>query len=491
MKGGSRLADSKINLYIIDNSQSFTDKLEEIFFENRNLGINVIGSARRASDAVEDHKNIRQANVFLVSASLPDKSGVDLINQLKNSANKQAYYILTVNAKTRNLVEKGLEQGADAYLQKPVDARKLVEMVYEGVGKTFVEEDYSEEDEVEGVYEENTEEEFEIFEIEEEVEVPSEDEVEERKSREMVDLFGDGKSRNIFQKGSNVDEKPSKVIVFTAPKSVGKTTILVNVAAAIKKNSEYDPKIVILDLNLVYPSVQFKFNQEDLIFSKKNIYDVINDIGHLDEEMIKEALLIHEPTKINIIDTPFESIRDFNRVTGEKIKQLILYLREIYDVVLIDSSGNIREDATAIPLTLSDTNVVMFESDLSSLLHTRKFVEMIQLIEKKTDKKIIDKSYFILNRFRPDNLSIDLIKEAIFDIEGAEMNVPLYIPEEPLMTKYSDNGIFIVDKPGDTGDKINELASMLYPFYTDGESYNNTKSVKSSLLSTLLSRFKK
>ncbi|MCU7666935.1 response regulator [Bacillus thuringiensis] len=517
-----------INLYIVDNSEQFTGKLEEIFFERRHLGINVIGSAIKNRACVEDIKNTRQADVFLISAFLPDKMGIELVTYLKKNVNPNAKFIITVTTNTRNLVEQALSAGADAFLQKPFNPTKVVELIYELCGKEYEEEeeeieenhyqDYQEE------YEEEEENEFVVEDDEEENEDDAEevfkqksnfhvdyeedeDDAEDifkqksefmdkpnlRKQRDVTQMFSGPNTGNSLFGGVADSNKPNKVVTFTAPKSSGKTTTLVNVAASIKRNSEYDPKIVIVDLSLVYPSVQFALHHEDLQLAKKTIYDLMDDIYELDKELLRKATIVHEPTGIHIIDTPFQSIRDFTRVTKDKIKQLILFLREEYDLVLIDTSGNIRDYTTTIPMQMSDINIILFQSDFTSLVQTRKFVEMVQLLEESVDRRILDKTMLVLNRYDEGNsLSIDKARSTILDVEGLELNIPLHIPEEPEMTKYTNKGAFIVDKNGATGDRIKELATMIYPFYAGGDSSRReAKKETTSLFGSFMNKFKK
>lgn len=487
----------EINLYIVDNSQQILDFLEEVFFEHKEAGIKIIGSSINHKNCLEDYQGVRKADVFLISAFLPDKMGIELIAHIKKTANPKAKCIVTVTGNTRNLVDEALVKGADDYIQKPFSPRLLVEKIYELLNLEL-----PEDDEDMGVVndrhqEEEDDEEVEIFRIEEEEEEEEREEPKSnKKEREVLDMFGGSTGgRNIFQNTKTNGDKPNKVCVFTAPKSVGKTTLLVNVAASVKRNSDYEPKIILVDLNLVYPSITFKMHQDDLVFAKKNIYDLMEDMDDLDRGMLERAVIKHEPTGIHILDTPFESIRDFNKVTADKVRQLILFLREEYDLVLIDTSGNVRDDATIVPMTLADTNIVLFESDLASLLHTRKFVEMIQMVEKRMDKKIIEKSLFVLNRFNPNsNLSLELVKSSIFEMDGIDLNFPLYIPEEQMMSKYSNMGQFVVDKPGDTTNKINELAAMIYPLYSiDGpkDKGEGKKGGGKSLFETLRNKLKK
>jgi len=501
------MAKKFINLYIVDNSEQFTGKLEEIFFERRYLGINVIGTAIKYRACYEDMMNTRQADVFLISAVLPDRMGIELVAQLKKNINPNAKYIITVTSKTRNLVDGALQAGADGFLQKPFNPQSMVDLIYELTGKEAIEieEEEKEEEEVEGNYQDytdysETEEEEEVYEAE------GEEDIEEifnqksdflseskpRKKREMVEMFSNLNSERSLYSEIASSNKPNKVVTFTSPKSSGKTTVLVNVAAAIKRNSEHDPKIVIVDLNVVYPSIQFSLHHDDLIMAKKSIYDLMDDIYELDKEILSDATIVHEPTGIHIIDTPFQSIRDFTRVTKEKIKKLILFLREEYDLVLIDTSGNIRDDTTTIPMAMSDINVLLFQSDFTSLVYTRKFIEMLQLFEESIEQRILDKTMLILNRYNEaDNLSIEKARNTILNIEGIELNVPLYIPEEPDMTIYANKGEFIVNKVGITSERLNELAAMIYPFYTNGDISRRPKNESKSVFGSLLNKLKK
>jgi DNA-binding NarL/FixJ family response regulator/cellulose biosynthesis protein BcsQ len=476
-----------IKLYIVDNSQQFTDKVEDILF-NEDTGIKVIGNSLNAGLCEDDAITVRQADVILISAALPDKNGIHVMSYLKKHVNAKAKYFITVKKNTRNLVDSAFEAGADGFFDKPMDMEKFINELYEKTGSE-VEGSYHEQDEDEDeeeIFEIDNEEEYEDDEYEEEEKKPSKD-------RKVMDMFsGTTNGKNIFQNTFSEDDKPSRVIVFTSPKATGKTTTLVNVATSIKRNSEYDPSIVIVDLNLLFPSVAFKYLQEDLKYPKKTIYDVIDDLDDLDEELLNEALIEHEETGIKILNTPFKAIRNTDKVTGQIIKKLILYLRESFDVVLIDTTGNIRDDCTTVPLTMSDANVILFESDLVNLMHIEKFLEMIKMIEKKMEKKIIDKSVFVLNRYiEGASLSLDAVRANLFDLDGIEINVPLYIPEEINMTKYSNKGQFVVDMAGETSEKMNRLAGMVYPFYADGEIYKEKTKSKNSIFGALKNKMKK
>ena len=536
--------NKKIKLFIVDTSQQILDYLEQIFYEHKETGIEIIGSALNYKNTVDSYREIREADVFLISAFLPDKMGIDLMNYLKSSVNQKGKYIVTVTGNTRNLVDEAIEKGADGYIQKPFSPRILVNKIYEVLkvkpvletDEEFIQKDskrkiYGDEVENEIFKVDNDDEEFEEdkdgndelsieeidaafksknvnkeekkkkkvlqeFSLEEENDDDDDDDefdLEENKvKREIVDLLSDSNGKNLF-KHISIDKKnvevPNKIVVFTSPKSIGKTSILVNVAASVKKHSEYEPRVIIIDMNLLYPSVTFKFHQDDLEFPKRNIYDLMDDIEDLDEEYLKKCIIHHAPTGIDILHTPFESIRDVSKVTAENISLLLFFLRKHYDLILIDTSSNIRDDSTVMPLVLADSNVVLFENELSSLLITRKFIDMMQLIEKEMNAEIIKKSLFILNRYsEASKLKKENVKKVILRIDDADLNIPVEIPEDSEMNKYSNYGQMLIDKNGETTNKINELASILYPFYMEDEIGDKKKVKKNS--NSVFSKFK-
>lgn len=264
-----------------------------------------------------------------------------------------------------------------------------------------------------------------------------------------------------FKKDDFEGDKPKQVITFLSPSSAGKTTMLINVAGAIAKYSSYKPRICILDFNLLFPSVVYKLHSNDLIESEKNIYHLCSDIHHISEKLIKEVSITHEPTGIQIIYTPEDIIRDTSILNEHTIQVMIDNLKEYFDLILIDTSSNIQEDATLFPLTLADKTFVFLEPDLSSLLNTRKLITMLKQFESGSDNKnITNKLNLVLNKYNPKkNVTSELLKKTIHNYD-----VKVQIPEDPSISSYSNNGQFFFESNTTAAKATLDLARLIYPF---------------------------
>lgn len=517
------MESNKLKIYIVDIEENTINRLEELFYNNPNLGIKVIGYSHNYNNCINDLGRARNADVFLVSAYLPDTMGTELIGPIKK-INPNAKVLIMLQKNTRNLAEVSMAKGADGYIQKPFKARQLIDKVQELAGfdpsnqedefteyqrvedektnsldafgesanneKSYIDEEddltqpnnepveeprfktprefkieYNSTPEPETGYELEYENEYETK-YEEQPIAPSfqEDATTTQQSRRaLFDVYSENPTApSIYEEKEDVfeGEKPNIVCTFSSAGSNGKTTMLVNSAIAIQKYSEYKPKICIIDFNLLYPSVLYKFHQDDLILCKKTIFDLCEDINSLDENLINQALVTHEPTGIKILETPSDVVRDFSRINPDTIQQLISHLREMFDLILIDTSSNIREDSTSFPLTVADKGIVLLEPDLANLLHTRKLMSMIKMFENNLPEKIIPKLQFVLNKENPKAIiHVDTIKKTLYNTD-----IYMTIPEDNNITHLSNNGQFAIDSNSQSVRSIKELARSIYPF---------------------------
>lgn len=474
---------NKIKLYIVDIEETTINRLEELFYNNPQLGIKVIGYSHNFNSCVNDLGRAKEADVFLVSAYLPDTMGIDLIEKIKR-ANPNSKIIIMLEKNTRNLAEVSTDKGAHDIIQKPFKAKQLIEKIQELIEKPSLDDvefgsaNASSNSYTDSHFQTGNDDEddaggrkrFKIsdsnlanneYDDRSNKQLSTTDNTNKNDRRALFDMYSNTPSNSLYSLNENEFEgdKPKVVAVFSSTSSSGKTTMLVNVAAAIAEHSEYKPRICILDFNLLFPSVLYKFHQDDLILCRKNIYDLCEDINHLDEELIKQATVTHEPTGIKIVDTPSDVIRDLSRVNASTIEQIITNLKEYYDLILIDTSSNIRDDSTSFPLTIADKAFIFLEPDLASLLHTRKLITMLRVFENNLPEKITEKMTFILNKHNPKTgIHVDTIKKTLFNNE-----VKIQIPDDTEVTHRSNNGQFVYNLNNATGRSILDLARAVYP----------------------------
>lgn len=490
----------------MDIEETTIDRLEELFYNNPHLGVKIIGYAYNYNNCINDFSRAKDADVFLVSAYLPDTMGTELIGQIKK-INPKTKVIVMLQKNTRNLAEISKDKGADDFIQKPFKARQLIEKLHDITGYEMQESTTEETEEpmetdFHAMYQESTPTtQRETFDIPFSFDTPSEEpkislnkeplteetETDTQARRALFDVYSDNPlTSNIYTEEEDFKgERPNVVCVFASTGSNGKTTMLVNTAIAIHKYSQYKPRICIVDFNLLFPSILYKFHQDDLILCKKNIYDLFDDINSLNENLINSALVTHEPTGIKILETPSDVVRDISRVNPESIQVLLTHLREMFDLILIDTSSNIRDDATSFPLTIADKGIILLEPDLANLLHTRKLLTLLKMFEANLSEKIIPKLQFILNKENPKAvIHVDTIKRTLFNAD-----VQLTIPEDVNITHLSNNGQFVVESNSPSVRSIKELARTIYPFNEEFISLQaKQKNKEGSFLSSLFKK---
>ena len=146
--------------------------------------------------------------------------------------------------------------------------------------------------------------------------------------------------------------------VFSTKGGVGKTFVSINLAASLAKNSE--KRVVLLDLDLDFGNAALALN----LYPKFTITDVIDDIRHMDSDLIESYLTPHE-SGIKVLPANLQpAMNDF--INAEHIRVIIESLRESFDYVVVDMPGRFVE--TIMPaLALADHLLVITTPELSSV----------------------------------------------------------------------------------------------------------------------------
>lgn len=503
--------NKKIKLYVVDFERNIVRRIDELFTRFPQYNIKFIGSSHNYSSCINDAGHWEEADVFLISAYLSDMMGFELIKPIR-SKNPNAKIIISVKSNTLNHAEEAMRKGANKVLTKPITAGELIETIHDLMGilnddsgeentenldesdsnnnsypqsfnktdsndvndeddeESYLHDSYMDENQVHHddyftkLIEENIPDEEEIVTPTPKPKTLSKPVPPPPQVRRNIDDIYNPVSAPLYKKEEDdfLGKKPNNVVVFSSTSSSGKTSLIVNIAIAINKFSQYKPKIVLVDFNLLFPSIFLKFHHNDMILCKKNIYELIEDIDDLSDELIEEALITHEPTGIKILNTPRDVVRA-QEINKDIIEKIITHLRTMFDLILIDTSSNFELPSNSFPLVISDKNIVVLEPDVTSVLHTGRLIELIQNIEKNMGTNIIPKTQFVLNKQKNKPLiELEDIKETL---SGSEIR--FIIPEDFKIIDYGNNGLSIIDYPSTATKHIKELARSIYPFETE------------------------
>lgn len=455
-----------IKLYIVDADENDVRRLEGYYFDKQELNVDVIGTASTTKQAIENFDLMRKADVFLVAASLPDKSGVLLIRNIKQ-INPDAKVIIKVDKNSSNALSSAYREGAEDTISHPYEIEELNMKV---TGLMSENNSDNEQDDK-----------LDIFSTSSAVEENYRDD--EYTSSTMS---GD---RNIRV------EKPNSVVVIVSPASNGKTTLAVNLASKLKSmyaKTNKEPKICLIDFNLIYPSLMMKFNDEHFIKCKRDIYEVLEDMEYLQEaeEYLKEAIKIHKPTGIHVLNTPIDvtGIHKMHLVSPNVIEQLIYHLREMYDVVIIDTSQEVMNDTTIVPMTVADHILVLTQPEFTNVMSVWKMLRIIDEVEKKAPEKLMPKMSFILNmesnKSSKATMNVDMVKELL------ERKIDFRIPYDENFTHSSNTAkLYVNEHPNSLATRtVEQIANRIYNI--KGRVEKNEEE-KKSVLDSIIRRFKK
>lgn len=460
--------NQSIKLYVVDIEESLINRLRELFYNN-SLGIDVIGYSHNFISCVNDMDVVKNADVLLISAFLPDQMGYDLIARIKKY-NPNAKVIISVDKNTRNLAEFSREKGANDIIKKPFKIRALIETIYKLMNEHSEEKDHADEEDPFNFHPSHTD---------------AEEENDAKPKRKIFENFEPNDLYSNLMDEREDSEKPQSVVVFYSTGSTGKSTLLVNVAAAISKKSEFKPKICILELNYLFPSIIYKFHQDDLLPGRKNLYDLCEIGGDFDDDFFKQALITHEPTGIKIVHTPMDSSRDPNSLNAENLGHVLTRLKSEFDLILIETGIDLKQDATLFPISIADKTIVLLEPDYASLLHTVSFKTMMEDFEDHSTN-FSSKLNFVLNKANErKGISAEALRKQ------AGINVKVEISDEESIALLTNNGQFFYETPSKASESLLELANIVYPFHSElslTDNFSDSESKKGGLFSSFFKK---
>jgi two-component system invasion response regulator UvrY len=129
--------DSAIKIVIADDHAIVREGLKQILADSKD--IIVTGDAENGVEAI---KLVRKAecDVLLLDISLPDRSGIEVLKQIKKEAPKLAVLMLSMHREDQYAV-RSLKAGASGYMNKQSAPNELVDAIRQvASGKKYVSE---------------------------------------------------------------------------------------------------------------------------------------------------------------------------------------------------------------------------------------------------------------------------------------------------------------------------------------------------------------
>jgi len=126
-------------ILIVDDDENIRKVLTTILYDE-GYAVDSVGTAKKAIAKTEK----KFYNLALIDIRLPDTEGINLLTKMKVTTPKMRKLIITGYPTLQNAVE-AVNRGADAYIIKPFDIKKVLNTIKEELVKQQEEKRYSQE----------------------------------------------------------------------------------------------------------------------------------------------------------------------------------------------------------------------------------------------------------------------------------------------------------------------------------------------------------
>lgn len=222
---------------------------------------------------------------------------------------------------------------------------------------------------------------------------------------------------NVFNKKQKYDLKEEKIISITGTNGVGKSIFTINLANSISKSKN---KILIIDFDILNNSLH------TILGIKKYSQKIRNKIknNNLLKEIKIEELIIKINSKIDLISGINLLFDSKYKISSEKIKNILLKLKEKYEIIIIDTSSECFFDYTKEIIKNSNLNIFILEANL---LEIKKAKNLLNTYINNWE--IPQESINILfNKYNENSIDISILKKIFsgFNILGKLSFNPQY-----------------------------------------------------------------
>lgn len=315
--------DQVFNVLIVDDQDETRKNVARLLqFEN---DINVVGTARTGKDAIRQAISL-DPDVVLMDINMSDMDGIEATERIQEQAPISQIVILSVQGDT-NYMRRAMLAGARDFLTKPPKSDELVTVIRRAGAKA-------------------------------------------KAIRKDAQFVGRGTGSLIDPRGTTISLTGlGKIVAVYSPKGgVGTTTVATNLAVAM--HSSETPAIIV-DANLQFGDVVVFLNER----GRTSVVDLAPLADQLDPELVREVVIHHEPSGIDILSAPPHP-EDAERVSGTQFVKVLQFLARLYTYVIVDTDSGLS-DVTLDTLDASDLLVMISSQDIPAIINTRMMLTLL------------------------------------------------------------------------------------------------------------------
>lgn len=209
-------------------------------------------------------------------------------------------------------------------------------------------------------------------------------------------------------------ERARVITVFSLKGGVGRSTVAVNLAVALRHRA--DREVALVDGNLLYGDLGVMLNLTD----NKTIGDAVRQFDTLDRDLINDILVTHS-SGVRVLLAPPDP-QTGEQVSADHLRQVMQHLSPMFGHVVVDTRPSFDE-ATIALLDLADVIVLVLTLELTAIKGAKQYLELCDLLGYDADKIVL-----VLNRSTvPAGIPIE-------DVAGSlRGELAAQLPDDPIL----------------------------------------------------------
>ena len=203
-------------------------------------------------------------------------------------------------------------------------------------------------------------------------------------------------------KADEESKAEGQVFAFFSPKGgSGSTTVATNLAVVLRQLTNKRTLLVDLDLELGETALMLGMRP------RFNFVDLVQNFHRMDADLLASFIERHD-SGVDLLSAPYHPEKA-EMVSGDLIRRILMFLRQHYDYVVVDTSKSFSQ-ATLATFEQADQVFLVTTADLPSLRNIQRGLPMMRRVLVRGE----DQLRLVINRFDPkDQISVKDIERSL------------------------------------------------------------------------------
>ena len=186
--------------------------------------------------------------------------------------------------------------------------------------------------------------------------------------------------QQLFSVQKKVRPQFKTITVFSTKGGVGKTTVALNLALAIREAT--GKRVALVDLDLLSGNLALMAG----VGWKRSIKDLVDDISNVDKEALDTYCAEHE-SGVKILPAPSQP--DFaGFVQAEHVQKVLSLLSQVFNYVIVDAPTYLH-DTVLRALEESQDIIVVTTMDLASIQNTKQCLDLLSRLSMRSKVRVV------------------------------------------------------------------------------------------------------